>query len=511
MLKHVGSNWTVSLLQVAVMLVLTPYIVGRLGEDPYGVWVAIVSLVGFLDLLALGVPMASVRHIAERAARGDRDGENRAISTSLGISLGLLVCSLVAGAALYPAFERALLTSERWSGLTAETASAARIAYAVVTLQVAASLALRLPLAIYDAHHDFVAKNAVLAGGLLLRLVLVLVLLAWHASLIVLAAVQVTAMLAEFVAALAVLARRQPQVRFRLASFDPLLVRPIVGFGVFATLLNVGTMLAYRLDALVIGTHLAGAANITDYDMGNKFFEPLAQLVIGIGAVVMPVAVRYRASGRAEELRDVVLRWSKLSLLLVGCIGVYLLVLGPAFLGRWVGPRYEQVSGPVLQVLMLSFLAYLPVRATLVPLLLGSANPAVPALGLLAMGALNLALSLALVRPLGILGVALGTAIPNVLFAAFVLVLACRRIEVPPARFLAYTAARPLAVILISTGLLAALEHGLAPHSWAGLVGAGILHVALFGTLAVGWVLRGDPLVDLAGRWRGRRPPGGER
>ena len=47
-------------------------------------------------------------------------------------------------------------------------------------------------------------------------------------------------------------------------------------------------------------------------------------------------------------------------------------------------------------------------------------------------GVLNVVLSVALARPLGLAGVALGTAIPNVLFAAAVLVMACRELGVTP-------------------------------------------------------------------------------
>jgi len=103
--------------------------------------------------------------------------------------------------------------------------------------------AMRLPYGIFDAHHDFVARNAIMAGELLLRLALTLLLLAWKASLPVLALVQVACMLFEFAVALAVLRRRHPEIRFGLASFDRSLVRGILGFSLFAMLLNVGNLL----------------------------------------------------------------------------------------------------------------------------------------------------------------------------------------------------------------------------------------------------------------------------
>src|SRR6185295_1171093 len=148
-------------------------------------------------------------------------------------------------------------------------------------------------------------------------------------------------------------------------------------------LLNVGTLLAFRADALVIGAFLP-AEEATYFDMGNKFFDPLTQFLIAVGAVIMPMTTRLATLGQGEELRHLFLKWSKI------CLSLALLV--------------------------------------------GLGKPAFPALALLGMGAINLVLSLALVRSHGILGVAFGTALPNVLFAGAVLLRACRELDVPLAR-----------------------------------------------------------------------------
>jgi O-antigen/teichoic acid export membrane protein len=105
-LKHIGSNWALSGLQLAAMMWLTPFILDTLGPEPNGVWVTIVSMTGFLSLFVMGVPMSTVKHIAEHVTRGDTDKANRAIGTSAGISLGLAGCALAVSVPLYFAFER---------------------------------------------------------------------------------------------------------------------------------------------------------------------------------------------------------------------------------------------------------------------------------------------------------------------------------------------------------------------------------------------------------------------
>ena len=83
MLKNIGSNWALNVVQILVFMVLSPFVVRTLGQDVNGVWQSIVALAGPLQLLILGVPMASVRFITEHVSKGDRDGANAAVSTCL--------------------------------------------------------------------------------------------------------------------------------------------------------------------------------------------------------------------------------------------------------------------------------------------------------------------------------------------------------------------------------------------------------------------------------------------
>lgn len=498
MFKSIGSTWLLNVLQILVLMKLTPYVVGNLGTDLNGVWVTIVSMTGILSLFILGVPMASVRFITEHVARKDAPAANRAIATCLGIALFLGACALAIGSALWFAFDARYLHGALGEHLSDATIADARLAFALVVVQVSLGFAMRLPYAIFDAHDDFVLRNWIMASELVLRLTTTLALLAWRAELVMLAWVQLTSMVFEFAVLWIVIRKRYPEVRFALAGFDRTLVKRILGFSLFAMLLNVGTLLAFRADALVIGAYLP-AEEATFFDMGNKFFDPLTQFLISVGAVVMPMATRLRTTGNHAELRDVFLKWSKVCVSLVLVVGVYLLVLGPAFLGAWVGPEFAERSGPVLQLLMLSFLFYLPVRGVSLPLLLGLGKPAFPALALLAMGVINLALSLVLVSSQGILGVAFGTALPNVFFAAAVLVHACRELDVPVRQWLGYVASRAALGALAPFAFLALVRWALAPHGFVALIASGVAMVLVFACVWVFFVYRGDPYLDLRG------------
>ena len=53
--RNVFSNWFVTAANMAVGFFLAPFIVHRLGNAAYGVWVLAVSSVNYLSLLDLGM------------------------------------------------------------------------------------------------------------------------------------------------------------------------------------------------------------------------------------------------------------------------------------------------------------------------------------------------------------------------------------------------------------------------------------------------------------------------
>jgi O-antigen/teichoic acid export membrane protein len=507
MLRNIFSNWALVVVQIAVLLYQTPIQVHALGLPGQDVWLTIAALTGTLVLLTLGLPMASVRFIAVHAARKEVEQTNAAIATCLAVSLVLAAAALGVSGGLWIFFERTYLDGATWRALSPAVQHQAGIAFWLAAGQVSFNFVAQLPYGILDAHDDFPARNAVKTAGIVVRLALIVFVLRLHPSLILLAWIQIAAMIVELGACLLVIRRRWPHLRFGLRGADLARVRPILGFSLFAMLLNLGSQLSFQTDQLVInafGTPEQG----TFFDVGNKFFPPLTQLIIGIGMVMMPTAARLQARGQQAELRAAFLKWSKLATSLSLLVGVYLLVLGPEFLAFWMGPGFATPSGQVTRVIMTSFLLFLPARGVASPMLMGLGKPALVSLSFLAMGLVNLGLSLALVKPLGIFGVAVGTAIPCVLFAVGVAWLGCRAVGVSPREYAAYVLLRPTLGVALPAALLVFIKtvvhpfDRLAPRSVAivPLAVSGLELVGLFVAVSVLYVYRGDPHVDLGRR-----------
>jgi len=499
--KNIGSNWVVTLVMVAALYVLTPFTIRQLGDDAYGTWMLIAAMTGYLGLLVLGVPMASVRSFAQHVAEGDAKKLSEAIGGCMALYLLLGAIALVVGAGLYVFFS--------FYNIPTPLSADAHRAFVLMILFVSLGFVGLLPEGVLAAHDDFVPRNIVRLCGVVLRVVLTVGLLSLSASLTVLASVQLACLAFDFGLCWVFIRRRYPGIRIRLQDFDWAMARRIFSFSLFVLVLNAGARLSFETDALVIGA-FQDVGSIAHFTVANSFLIYLMEFIVAIAAVVMPAATRLKAQGKAAELREIFLKWSKIAFSLSMMVGLFLIVLGPRFIAWWIDPTFEAPAGEVLQILMISYLVFLPMRGVALPILMGLGKPGLPTIGFLIAGLLNLGLSVLLIGPYGLAGVALGTAIPNVLFAALVLVQACRELEASPGHYLRYVVARATVGALPVLALLLWFRLGLDVRSLGELAGAGVAMVMVFGLTWVFFVYRNDPYVDLRFRLPRMWVSGGE-
>lgn len=499
MLKNISSNWSLNILQILVFMALTPFAAQALGRESYGVWEIIVSSAGPLQLLALGLPMATVRAVSRARSDGDPEAASRAVGTAFTMTLMLGAIAAVLGISVYGAFSTFLVESDSWAGLAPERAEDAKLALMIMLAHVSAGFALALPYAIYDAHQDFIARNLIMGGGMLLKLAATVILLTMRAELATLAVIQLGIAGLEFTVALTLSRRRHPGVRLAPTRVAWTEARALLSFSVFAFLLNMGALLAFRLDALVIGANMP-PEQAAIYGFGNKIFDPFINLLLAIGMVLMPMAATESRRGNLDVVRDAFLKWSKIAATIVCLIGGYLMVLGPAFLDMWLGDEYVAESGRLLQLLMVSFFLFLPVRGVALPVLMGLGKAKWPGLGLLAMGFCNLALSVVLIGPYGLIGVALGTAIPNVIFSTGFAYAACRALDLSFLDWLDYAFGRTGVAAVASGGALYLASQSVSISGFWPLVAAGLAYCSAFGALVLLYVYSGDRFIDLRAR-----------
>lgn len=463
---------------------LMPFNINKLGTENYGVWIIISSLTAYLFMLHLGTPMASVREMTQAIATKDHEKLNRVVASCAALYVGAGLAVLVLGLPLLWFFETHYVVA-------ADLKSEARLTFVLAVLQTGLAFLATMPYAIFSAYEHFILKNWLMIGQLLIRAALNLVLVLWYPGFLSLSILMLVMSVVELLLCWGYVFKSYPEIRPKPHHATMQTVKDIFGFSLYVFLMVIGSQLAFQTSPLIVGYFMTNA-DVPSVAVPNALMLILTQFIGGIAAVIMPVATNLQSLDKSHELQAVFLRWSKVAVAVSICACLFLIVFGPAFLKYWIGNAYATASGDVLQILAVSYLIFLPARGVAMPILMGLGNAKWPTIATLISGVLNLVLSVWWANTYGLLGVAWGMAIPNIVLAVALTFLACRELKIPLRTYVAQTV--PLALIGgISLYLLLALVSELwHPTSFFGLGFAGILTVGLCGLMWTEMVLRND-------------------
>ncbi len=92
-LRAVATSWVQVIANASVGILLTPYILHRLGDEAFGVWVLTTNLVGYYGILDAGVRSAILRYVSRHKELNDQKSVNEVIASAFYYYLG--ACFLV--------------------------------------------------------------------------------------------------------------------------------------------------------------------------------------------------------------------------------------------------------------------------------------------------------------------------------------------------------------------------------------------------------------------------------
>jgi O-antigen/teichoic acid export membrane protein len=284
-------------------------------------------------------------------------------------------------------------------------------------VNIAVSLASGVFGGVVAALQRFDLCNGVELIGTALRSVAVVLVLTYGQGLVALAIVNlifgILTGLAYFIVAL----RLYPPLKIHFGGCDKRTVNLIFSFSVYSFLLNASAYVIFYTDSVVISAFLPVSA-VTFFVIASNLLGYGKSLLTGISTISTPLASLLDANGDRENLRRVLLSGSRLASAVFLPVGITLLIRGHSFVGLWMAPSYAALSGQVLAILSI---AQLIASGNCVPASMtfgiGKHRGVVPAVVVEAV--CNLVLSIVLVRHYGIVGVALGTAVPNLVTHLF--------------------------------------------------------------------------------------------
>jgi O-antigen/teichoic acid export membrane protein len=401
-LKNVGSSWSALAINVAVGIFLSPFILHRLGDAAFGVWVVIFSVTGYYGLFDLGIRSSIIRYVSKHTATGDHEKLTAFVNTALFSYTSIGVVSMALTALLSSSVEHLFK-------IPPEMHSQARL----LLLMVGASVSLGFPLGVFGGMLEGLSRFYILnwtsIGATLVRAALIVYFLNRGYGLLTVALITVALPVLSSILRGIIVLRLCP-VPLGLRHFDRASFRDMANYGGTTLLVMVAVRLRFRTDAIVLGTMMSTVA-VTYFNIGSRIVDYAQEFVSSMAQVFVPMSSQSEATGNLDRVRKIYIAGNRACAFLILPITAILIILGKHIIRIWVGARYVPHSYPVLVIIIIPYALMLSQGAG-ARVLFGLGRHQTLAAIIVIEGIANLILSVALVPPLGIIGDAMGTAIP---------------------------------------------------------------------------------------------------
>jgi O-antigen/teichoic acid export membrane protein len=434
-----GSNWLAFAATLAVAFLLTPHLIRALGPGRYDVWCVVEAILAYFTLLDLGVGAFLVRATARATATNESDRLNRVCSASLAIFSGAGLVAVVIGTPV------ALFMGPRLGDRVGDPADAT--AFMVVML---ANLALSLPLSVFpsilDGLERFTAKSAVKVIALAAKAAGYLVVTWDGGTLLPLAVVSIVVALAESLALAALCFWYLPSLRFSPGLIDRATLRDVRGYSTDAFLAMLAGRISLQTGSILIGLFLP-TGHVTAFATAARLVDYAKTLLRTVTTTLTPGIAAMEAKGDRDGVRRLFLTGTRVVLFLVMPVNVGVLLFGEPFLRRWVGAEVALGSYPALVVLSLT-LSIGVAQSMAGRVMYGLGHLKWYARLALLEAAVNALLTVVLIRPYGVVGVAVAVALPNLIFCVVTIAMACRATGTTRQDYLA-TWLNPLLAVMV--------------------------------------------------------------
>ena len=401
--RNAASNWLALAFVAGVSFFLSPFVVHHLGDTAYGVWTLLTALVGYLGLLDFGVRGAVTRYVAHHHAAEDAE------SCSSIVSAGLALYGLLGSLAILVAAVIAYLSPFLFN-IPEAYIDDTKIVLVVGGVTMATTMLGAVFGGVISGLQRFDISSGIEISLTAIRTTAIVIALSEGYGLVSLAVIHLAASLLNGLAAWVIARRLYPdlQIRFRTPLWTH--TRTILSFSVLLSAIHIFGVLIYYTDVVVISVFLP-VSLVTFYAIAGNLCDYARQIAASLSALMTPrvsALASTGSTGAAQEIMSV----ARVATLITASIAAIFVIRGESFINLWMGPEYGPPSGEVLRILALVTLLS-GARSVAVASIIGinKHRALIPVLA--AEAACNLVLSILLVRPFGLAGVAMGTLIPS--------------------------------------------------------------------------------------------------
>jgi len=328
-----------------ISLLFTPYMLAKLGQANYGLYILVGSLISYLGLVTFGMGSTLVRYIARYRAVSDTESEENLLAMALIVYTGMSALVLLAGGILW------FLLPGIFPKLTAYELSTAKIMFALLVASTAFTLPSAVFSAVQTAYERFSFPRVVMIASGLLRTAVLFALLYQGYSVVAIVVVDVLLNVLVLLLNLYYVFVGM-KVRIRLHHFNVPLLKELFLFSFWIFLNLVMDQLYWKFGQTVLGM-TTGTSAVAVFAIGIQLAFYFLTLSTAISGVFLPRAAAMDARNASnEELTSMMIRVGRYQLLIMGLALIGFINLGRLFILNWLGAEYLQAWAMSLVIII---------------------------------------------------------------------------------------------------------------------------------------------------------------
>lgn len=396
-----ASSTLLLVANIVVSFFMSPFLVHHFGDGGYGFWELLLSLVGYLGILDLGVGPAIVRFVAHANGAGDKVRVNDVVKTGfVAFSIaGIIGFFLIAAVAYRPEVVFGTLP------LDARESRLIVLIFAVIFLLTFSRATFTSSLMGLELHR---VVNSVRVVSTVIQALLIYVLLEGGSSHALLrAALAYGSIIAIEATIFGLIITRAHGIRLGLRNVNWAEARSLATFGAK----SVGSLASTSLvtqGTLFVLAHASGSDTVTYYVLSARLVDYGQNLAMALGGPIMPHLAGVFSSRGIEGMRRTWINTARWLQFVFAGLAMCLWWLGPAFLGRWVGVEYASRGAPIFFLLSAAMLIQVPCVNAKSLLVSMNRHGKLASISVL-IGALSLLVTYLAVQAWGLWGAATGT------------------------------------------------------------------------------------------------------
>ncbi|MBD5231137.1 MAG: oligosaccharide flippase family protein [Bacteroidales bacterium] len=329
-------NYVIIVLNTIVGLAYTPYMLRCLGQNEYGLYSLVASVIGYLTILDFGFANAIIRYTAKYRAEGKKREQWELFGMFLIVYLVIGFLAFCGGLALY--FNVDMLFDRTMS---ASDLSQARIMMLLLTVNLVFTFPLSVFTAIVTAYERFVFPRVISILRILLTTAVMIVLLAYGFKAVALVVVTTIFNLSTLFLNY-VYCKKKLRIKIKFTGIDWGILKEISKYSFWIFLNAIMDKIYWSTGQFVLGT-ISGTVAVAIFSVAILLEQMYMQFSISIASVLLPrltSMVALKAS--YKEISDIFIRTGRLQCYVMAFILAGFIIFGKGFIFIWAGADYSE-------------------------------------------------------------------------------------------------------------------------------------------------------------------------